>query len=136
MNKCRNEQKTQNFSQNDVPLFAKEVCKLRLFFWANLSGCQMLRGKRTTRNLLTKVLLHGQGFCGFFYRTFWWVGQLVTIVTFQRIVIVGAYHVLNYFFLSKLLSNGDTIDEHVIGKSNDQTFYGATALHRAAAYAT
>lgn len=56
---------------------------------------------------------HGQGFYGFFYRALRWLGQVVTIVTFRRIVIVGAYHVLSYFFLGQPPGNGDTVMDGV-----------------------
>ncbi|KAH9361977.1 hypothetical protein HPB48_003614 [Haemaphysalis longicornis] len=37
------------------------------------------------------------------------IRELVTIVAFRRIVVVGACHVLDYFFLNQLPDNGDTI---------------------------
>ncbi|KAH6945233.1 hypothetical protein HPB50_007594 [Hyalomma asiaticum] len=76
----------------------------------------MLRGPCSTRNLLNKVPQHGHHFRGSFAVRFCgWGGWSQSSPQFRGIVVVGAYHVLNYSILGQLRGNGDTkVYEYVI----------------------
>lgn len=89
------QQKCKILSSMTYLYLPKKLVIFVCFFQADLSGnnssnrCRMLRGTCAMWNLLTEVLQLGQHFRGFFYHVFWWLGQLATVVTFRRVVLVS-----------------------------------------------